>query len=230
MSHDVLVWRLDLIEAIDRDRARSLENAPAVDALAESICDAFERALNRNEVMFGAEQAEGNSTHLRAVIQVIQVRIGTQLLDWFFNGRTGYRARFRIGWQTGLAYNATLIESLRHRLRRRSDRTVRCRHLDARFADIGEIFIPRDQVMRSLDPRRAKVWFCTVLLSHDGAQRNLQLGLEGPRITLDDGISWAAPWPGIRRRVRNGSRQLVRLEGAAGPRSVPRRHQGQLCA
>jgi hypothetical protein len=192
MSHDVLVWQFDRIEAVDRERARSLENAPPAETLAESICDAFEAALSSHEVLFGAEQAEGNSAHLRAVIQV---RIGTQLFDWFFNGRTGYRARFRIGWQTGLAYNATLIESLRHRLRRRSDRTVRCRHLNARFEDVGEIFIPRDQVMHSLDPRWAKVWFCTVLLSHDGAQRSPQLGLEGPRITLDDGASWAAPWP-----------------------------------
>ena len=49
------------------------------------------------------------------------------------------------------------------------------------------------QLVASLEPNLSKVWFCTALIQPGGVVQ-LPPGLTGPRILLDDGISWAAPY------------------------------------
>jgi hypothetical protein len=63
-----------------------------------------------------------------------------------------------------------------------------------------------NKVVRSLEPRLSKIWFCSQHLN-DGQVTRLPFGLTGPRIILDEGVSWAAPY-------RDDSSAWLEVKGA----------------
>jgi hypothetical protein len=155
------------------------------------IVEAFAAALTSGEVRFGWERSELDWNDFRAIAQV---HLGSNLFDWFFNARTGYRGKFRESWEAGVAFNAEIIEAIRTHVKGIADPTVMVRLLDASFEDCGYATVPVDRISDSLLPDLSKVWFCTKLIRQEGGTACLPLGLSGPRILLDRGDSWAAPY------------------------------------
>jgi hypothetical protein len=183
------MWDLREIAADDSMRASILEAAPPSTELARTITDVFTSALEVHSVRVALEEARSNTSDARVVLQF---QVGTKLFDCFFNSRTGYRAVFRGGWESGLVYNQSIIESLRKHLAVLSASTLTARRVNGNFEDCGAITVTIHEVVRSLDPQLSKIWFCSQLLD-DGHVAQLPLGLTGPRIRVADDASWAAP-------------------------------------
>jgi hypothetical protein len=185
-------WRFDAIEDDDRSRTAALENAGPASALSQAIESALNNALDSRDVRFGYEHARDQWEDCRAVVQFA---IGEKLFDWFFNGRTGYRAHFRAHHSCGIAFNGSLIEMARSRLVERTPDVILGRELNGEFEDLGEIEIPKRFLSASLVTNLSKVWFCTKRIGLSGGIQHVIPGLGGtPRIQLNEGCSWAAPY------------------------------------
>jgi hypothetical protein len=183
-------WRFDEIACSDADRARTLASAGTPSALLTVIADALDEALSNSDARFGREHAEGHWEDCRAVVQF---GVGAEIFDWFFNARTGYRAHFRADYVCGLKFNNKIIAVLRERLAALPT-VVTGRELKSTFEDCGKSLIPRSFVLASLIPELSKVWFCTKRIQHDGGIDLLLTGVVGPRLLLEEGIRWAAPY------------------------------------
>jgi hypothetical protein len=183
-------WRFDAILASEPCRA-SIERDIPPEMLVGNVRDALEEALRLNNVRFALDYAEQQPNDCRAVVQFA---IGAALFDRFFNGRTGYRAHFRVHYECGLEFNSQLIEALRDILRKWLPDRIIGRNLDYRFRDVGEARIDKAFLIASLVPDLSKVWFCTKRIQSHGGIEDLATGLVGPRILLDGNSSWAAPY------------------------------------
>ena len=121
----------------------------------------------------GMEEAEKHPTDLRVTLQF---HIGETLSDYFFNAVTGYRGKFRRGWQCGLRYNRILIEGVGAIL-------AECNK--AKFA----------ARVAGLVPDLSKVWFCGRLIGADGRVTALAFGVTARReLRLNDNMCWASIW------------------------------------
>lgn len=177
--------------AAEPERAAALETAGPPTALLESIRVALDSALLAGEVRWGQEQACLQPQDLRAVVQL---PVAPELFDRFFNARTGYRAHFRAHHEHGLEFNSRIIEAVRRMLDAALPGVVVGRKLNCEFADCGHVEITKLFLVTSLTPNLSKIWFCTKLIRRDGGVQDLPPGVTGPRILLDGGQSWAAPY------------------------------------
>jgi hypothetical protein len=110
-THSELIsWSFTEIAATDPSRASVLEGAPSARAILGAVVSKLVEAAKTGRLCVGAEQAAREPGDQRVVLQF---HVGEKLFDQFFNARTGYRAQFRRGWQTGLSYNRELIETMR---------------------------------------------------------------------------------------------------------------------
>lgn len=182
-------WSFTEIATSDPARAALLESAPDPDTIRATVISRFEVALKSGQLRIGMEQSSSNSSDLRVVLQFL---IGESLYDLFFNANSGYRAQFRRDWQTGLAYNRSIVALIRSKLVSLLPAEVTARHLSSKFEDIGEITVSREQINRSLDPDLSKLWFCALLIMGDGRVVQLPAGVTGPRLRLDEQTTWAA--------------------------------------
>lgn len=185
-----MIWGTEEIATNDADRAQALEAAPSPDEIAAAISAAFSSQLNGGNVRFGLEEAEANADHLRAVLQF---HVGEVLFDRFFNARTGYRAQFRLSWQAGLDYNHAIIAALRDHVSALPDPQVRVRRLIASFEVLNSMDTTTERLVESLAPCLSKIWFCTLRIDGDRVV-TLPAGVTGPRILLEGGLRWAAPY------------------------------------
>jgi hypothetical protein len=151
--------------------------------LIDAVCDALASA---EPPVFGWEPNDTCPSHHRTVIQF---RVDPNLFDWFFNARTGYRAHFRAHPDRGLAFNGDVIRALRDRLWPRLPSSVDIRRVDTAMNDLEAISLPSADLVRSLDPELAKVWFGATPIG--GGYR--PTGLSGPKIRVGS-ASWAAPY------------------------------------
>lgn len=185
-------WRFDEIAETEPDRAAALEQAPSERGLLSALRQTFDGSLSRGETRFGYERASDPRGGHRIVIQF---HVGCQLFDWFFNGRTGYRAAFQRSPNNGRRFNAEVIETIRDRAGDGLPEHVPGRQLDEAFRDVGAIRIRRDTVTSSLSPELSKIWFCPLRIGRDGGIEQVALGLGGPRIKVEGAGRWAAPHP-----------------------------------
>ena len=126
------LWDFDEVERDDADRATQLRRSPRWPELIRLVCDALRTALRAGNARFGFDESSSDSRDLRANIQF---PIGRQLFDWLFNGRTGYRAQFRIGCENGHVENARLVSELRAELSLSVSRQITARRLSYDFKD-----------------------------------------------------------------------------------------------
>lgn len=220
-------WRFGEILAAEPERAAALETAGPPTALLESIRAAFDSALIAGQVRWGQEQACLQPRDLRAVVQL---PVAPELFDKFFNARTGYRAHFRAHHEHGLEFNSRIIKAVRRTLDAELPDVVVGRKLNCEFEDCGHVQLTKLFVMTSLTRDLAKIWFCTKLIQRDGGVKDLPPGVVGPRILLDGGQSWAAPYRehgdavgpegSVSRRV--GS---ISTEGSGNPRQETASHR-----
>jgi hypothetical protein len=185
-------WRFDEIAHSEPDRERKLESAGSPGALLAALGDALDKAINGNDVRVGREHAEGQWEDCRAVVQF---SIGADVFDWFFNGRTGYRAHFRAHHMHGIVFNSQIIDAFRARLAKLPD-VISGRELDIEFEDHGPARLPRTFLLESLVTYLSKVWFCAKRIRPCGGMELLPIGLGGvPKLILDGDVRWGAPSP-----------------------------------
>jgi hypothetical protein len=183
------MWSFAAIASAEQARADRLQAAPPWESLRQSVVSRLSGALQAGHASFGLEQSSENRDWLRAVVQF---HVGEELLDYFFNAQTGYRAQFRRNWCDGLHENQRLIAELRSELRQHSIGSLTCRLLSPSFKDLGEITTTGDDLMFSLDPNLSKLWSCAAVMDGKGAFRHVSLGLTTPRLLLPDGGYWLA--------------------------------------
>jgi hypothetical protein len=93
----------------------------------------------------------------------VQFRVTPTLYDWFYNGRTGYRAQFRISPDTGMKFNNRSLTAVVKALTERLAEAIPVRRISVRddgaSCDVGEIIAyPRVELLRSLTPKITKIW------------------------------------------------------------------------
>ncbi|MDZ4341429.1 MAG: hypothetical protein U1E51_03215 [Candidatus Binatia bacterium] len=181
------MWSFAAIATVEQARADRLQSAPPWESLRQSVASRLSEALQRTHATFGLEQSSENRNWLRAVVQF---HVGEELLDWFFNAQSGYRAQFRRDWRDGLNENQRLVAELRSQLTQHSVVSLTCRLLSPSFKDLGEITETVDRLVFSLDPHLSKVWACADVMDGNGAFRHVSLGLTTPWLLLPDGGHW----------------------------------------
>jgi hypothetical protein len=143
----------------------------------------------------------------------IQVRVGHDFFEQFFNSCDGYRAMFRRGRRIGSAANAALIDMflsvLSHRLPV-SVETVLVRKVGDTLQLAGRKTIDRSTFLRSLDPSLAKVWYATAEIGFENI-RPVSFGVSGGKI--DVGLDY--PW---KRIEQDPADCIIEIKGAfVGP-------------
>jgi hypothetical protein len=186
---DTSNWSFEEIALINRARAKALELVGPPRALVDLMTTQFETELCFRRVRFGREESGDKRGGHRAVIQF---GVGSGLFDWFFNGRTGYRAHFRAQPEYGLAFNDQIIEALRGRLGRNLPYVFSVRELNSEFHDCGVAQITKHFFLTSLVPRLSKVWMCTRRMTSDGSIEELAMGFDGTRVLINGLGKWAA--------------------------------------
>lgn len=183
------LWSFAEIASVEPARAAALEMAPSTQALLTSIVAKFAEAVPAGTLRVGMQQAESAPEDLRVVLQF---HIGEVLSDFFFNAKTGYRAQFREDWRGGLKFNGRLIDGIRNVIGSMQNPEVCARKLTPDFEDCGQLTVSWERVLVSLDRTLSKVWFCARLMNGAGQVIRLPTGVTGPRLRLDDHISWVA--------------------------------------
>lgn len=194
MRADSTIWTFGEIAAHEPGRAALLESAPDPDTIRAAVVSRFEAALVGGQLRIGMEQVSLEQVSLKPsdLRVVLQFPVGEELYDQFFNANTGYRAQFRLDWQTGLAYNRSIVTEIRSKLVSFLSTKVLVRCLSSQFEDCGELTVLLEQISQSLDPDLSKVWSCGRLIVGDGTVTQLPSGATGPRLRLNEQNTWAA--------------------------------------
>jgi hypothetical protein len=183
------LWSFQAIADNEPNRARRLEQAPSWQSLRSSIAARFSEAISTRTLAIALEQSSEDSDWTRAVLQF---HVGEELLDHFFNARTGYRAQYRCGEAEGLKANEQVTAELRAALLSLPQGPLDCYLLSPSFAPVGRTLTTREWLYKSVDPRLSKLWACALVLQEEGPPRFAPLGVTTPPLTLPDGDTWRA--------------------------------------
>jgi hypothetical protein len=163
-------WSFEKIGAVDPERANRLEAAEPPEALIQALEAALECALGHGEIRAGIDSLGNQFMECRVIIQF---KVDVEIYDWFFNSRTGYRARFWMRPVVGTLFNTKIVHKLRdvlacHLPKDITARKIEFRKNDERFElDVGETIVMRDLVVGSLQPEYSKTWICERLLRNE---------------------------------------------------------------
>jgi hypothetical protein len=154
---DRSTWRFDRISIEDPDRASALELLGTSEQLLDAVAAAFEHAVLNGRVRFGREHAEDARGGCRAVIQF---HVGAALFDWFFNGRSGYRAHFWADPLDGIAFNDQMVSLIHAHVQvALPDSFIGC-DLIGKFEGGAKTVLGKEVVLESLVPALSKLWWC----------------------------------------------------------------------
>jgi hypothetical protein len=163
-------WSLKHIRACDRQRADRLEAEVSPDGLVDEVQCALCRAIECGDFRVAVDSRDNKFVEQRAIVQF---RVSRETYDWFFNARTGYRAQFWLGPDIGMAFNKIIVEQLSGVLSQCLPPTVGVRRICVNVASgspdesCDEVScIPRETIIRSLEPDASKIWICEQL--YDG--------------------------------------------------------------
>jgi hypothetical protein len=185
-------WCFDDIARHDPSRARGLEDVGGPVDLLSAIRSALRRAINQGALRLGQEHAYDKENDYRVVVQFA---VGSHLIDWFANARTGYRAHFWAHWACGLGFNSRLVSCLREDLGNLLQTVTSGWHVTGEFDNAVQADISRTFVTSSLTPELSKIWLCSKRICRQGGVEPLALGLGGPKLLLNDDSGWQAPFP-----------------------------------
>ena len=163
-------WSYTKPRETDSARVEALESAGNPDELIQELVRALDRATGADEFRMGVDYHPDDSSAPRAIIQF---KVGPALYDWFFNGRTGYRAQFWRSPEVGAQFNRSMTVKLAKVLAGRLPEKVDVRQIDVSFEDesrivrdVGEELVSRDTILASLIPEPSKVWMCERLIQN----------------------------------------------------------------
>lgn len=124
---------------------------------------------------------------------VVQVPVGTELFEKFFNSSNGYRAMFRRGRRIGSATNAGLIDVVRSLLSSHLPKSIGAilvRKVRDGLQLAGHQNMPLSTFLRSLDPSLAKVWYATEEITSESI-RWLSSGVSDSKIDVGLEHTWS---------------------------------------
>jgi hypothetical protein len=125
---------------------------------------------------------------------VVQFYVGDILFDRFFNARLGYRAHFRHHYKCGLRFNNKIVAALRSVLDHELPELIDGRLLGHPPEDRGALTIEKRDLLESFERYVSKIWWCRDRFKPDAGVEKLPFGLDGPRLALDEYVTWAAPF------------------------------------
>jgi hypothetical protein len=96
-------WSFERIHNADATRAARLE----ICGSREMLITALVQAVQENRCVEYIEPDSGHGCRAR-----MQFPVTKEVYDWFFNGRTGYRAQFWISSNNGIHYNREIIDAI----------------------------------------------------------------------------------------------------------------------
>lgn len=164
-------WDYSAIQKENGPRVALLENAGSGEDLIEllemQLATGFEK-----DIRYGVDFDGANPR------VTIQFPVDPRIYDWFYNGRTGYRAHFWASSELGETYNRRLLVGFRSILEKRvAEGGVFGRKIAVRIdgasreeTDEGSFQIAGALIDRSLDLKMSKVWLCERLIQTDGKQ------------------------------------------------------------
>src|SRR5262245_44322756 len=97
-----------------------------------------------NGARFGREQATDEPGGFRIVVQF---GLGSRLFDWFFNGRTGYRAHYYASRDVGPKFNNRVADALLSGLKERLPDAIQARAIGDCFSDLGPVQVSKEFVV-----------------------------------------------------------------------------------
>jgi hypothetical protein len=181
---DASNWSFFRLQAHSPADAEALEATGGRDALLAAVTDALALALS-GAVVFAWEFAEMRNSDHRSVVQFPVTRT---LFDWFFNGRSGYRAHYYADPQVGQAFNAMLVVALAGVLERHVPATLKMPRVDSRMRSHGDATVSRTEFLQSFEPRLSKLWWGVQPV--DGFHRHYSV--TGPKLLLKK-----TEWPSL---------------------------------
>jgi hypothetical protein len=200
-------WDFSGICAEDPVRAARLEASGGSDDLPTALSAALSRAIETRTCSLAVEQGH----NFKGRRSRVQFEVAPELYDWFFNGRTGYRAQFWICTQRGLCFNETIVAALWTTLNGKLNRentahTVRV--TGSLEEDIGTVQVMTAEVLASLEPAVSHIWIAEHLLRADkGPMNTAFLEMVNPAVPKllvprwDGYPSIGAPDPGVGSRL-----------------------------
>lgn len=168
---------------IDSERARRLGAAKSPNALIKAVECALRKGIESKKIKIGLDcRQTDQGTERRAIVQF---EIDSDIYDWFFNARTGYRAQFWVSPETGTNFNRNIISALKILLETKLPQDVEVRLIQSAFDghsredyDVGGDTVPRDSIIKSLDPSVSKIWICERKIRNDtGMMQDFSLAL-----------------------------------------------------
>jgi hypothetical protein len=163
-------WSFDEIREVCAARADRLEHAGSSDDLMAELAVAAVEGLKNDTIRFGIDSI---NSEFRAVRVTIQYQVSPDLFDWFFNGRTGYRAQFWVSPDVGLHFNSNALKLLLKDWGAFVDGAVSARMIrvdpeDHHEKDVGPYSIAERLMKQSLHPDFSKFWICERLIQPSG--------------------------------------------------------------
>jgi hypothetical protein len=169
-------WSFKDIRNGDAERAARLEAAKSSGHLLKRITAQLKEELRESRVRFAIDSSHDDFADKRAVIQF---QVTPDDYDWFFNARTGYRARFWESPETGLEFNRELMGSFKEVLGDAIPKILNVRRIQISDVcsredrDMGTGHISREDFLKSLDIELSKIWICERLY---GGEEVVQCG------------------------------------------------------
>lgn len=179
-----LQWSFGKVERQDANRAQKLENVGSVEELISQIVNAMQAALGKDDLLIGLES---HSCRPRDQRVVIQFYLGRDLYNWFFNGRTGYRAHFYADYRFGLELNEKLVKTLRNRLHDTLPDSISVWEMQRN----NTVSVSKSVIINSLECRMSKLWYCTKFI--DNRDTGNDIYSLTSKISLCGEREWAAP-------------------------------------
>ncbi len=172
-------WSFARIRSICVERAERLEQARPSEELVLALRAALVSSIEKRLFRIGIDSRDNAFVERRAIIQF---PVTPEIYDWFFNARTGYRAQFWISPEKGMQFNNQIVTALSDEISIRLDNTLTARKIEfhknndtREERDIGDIEVPRSEILRSLSPEQSKIWICENLYDMAG-QAPLNIG------------------------------------------------------
>jgi hypothetical protein len=186
------LWTFEAFDQDDAERGRHLHEAPPWPEQVQAVRGALRSAIKAGHARFGFDESSSDRNDLRGVIQF---PIGSALFDWLFNGRTGYRAQFRIGSENGLLQNAHIISELSAQLSLSASQQIVAHRFTSDFQYKEPLPCTIGQVVASLDPKLSKIWACERLIGEDGKVQDVFVSRTGPKLAFVDSEPWSSLYP-----------------------------------
>ncbi len=156
----------DQLDSIRSEKLNCVKNA---DVLVEQLTDLLE---SNNRIVIARECAGKDLDDKRVVVQFF---VGKNFFDWFFNGKTGYRAHYQQSPISGLIFNTKLIQVVVDYFSLKDNRCFNGYEFEEGFTNIRSVEISKEFLMKSLHPYYSKIWCCDTRIENDGNVSNMTI-------------------------------------------------------